>query len=82
MDLSVHVVRIGTTYPITICSVCLRLPQEFTDSDLTTPSDPDLTLLPQLSLPYVLLGNFNTHNCNLDSPKTDTRGSIRQMFVN
>lgn len=71
-----QVVAIKVKFPIKfiICSIYLPGSENISKSDLTN-------LTSQFNLPYLLLGDFNSHNTIWGSSRTDSRGNIIEEFI-
>ena len=59
---------------VTICNIYIHPQQNFTQADLKKLTD-------QLPKPFILTGDFNSHNSLWHDYKTDTRGETLENFI-
>lgn len=68
-------IKIKFPFKIIICSIYLPGSENISKNDLNN-------LTSQFDLPYLILGDFYSHNSIWGSNKTDIRGKIVEEFIN
>lgn len=74
-DLQAIAIKISFPIKCILCSIYLPGSETLSKSSLNN-------LINQFDLPYMLLGDFNSHNTMWGSEKTDQRGKIIYDFIN